>query len=400
MILKSGKSDISAMLAIVWKGLSIPVPRNSLGKLRLFQDHPELLASDSYELRSKVNMGILNTFFKRVYDEQAVVQVTEANFSGLWALCRELGFSGFDADLKAYEASAEDPSNRDIRALKMRVETHEAVLGEHESRLDELERKLAELLAKSLSAGVAGESPRKDEAGAAQEVSSPKVLDELKETIDQKVDKNELKVVADAVERLKERERKLAEELRGHERSGPVTPRKDRDSPVKGDGFFEWDSDEWIITLMSEKCGGNPHLKGIIEITASSDPNNNVYKLVDYGWGSHWSSNNEPDSFVKFDFKEQRVCVHGYSLKSDGKIWNLLLSWVLEASDDGETWDIIDERNSGEDCGFWIPNTMECNKPSDKYYRYVRLRQTGKNSNGSDYLCISEIELFGYTQSP
>ena len=385
------------MIAIVWKGLSIPVPRNSLGKLRLFQDHPELLASDSYELRSKANMGILNTFFQRVYDEQAVVQVTEANFSGLWALCRELGFSGFDAELKAFENSEENHSNRDILSLKMRVETHEAVLGEHESRLDELERKLQQLLEKTLSSSAAEGSPRKDDAEG-QEVSSPKVLDELKETIDQKVDKNELKVVADAVERLKERERKLKEELRGHERSGPVTPKKD--SPVKGDGFFEWDSDEWIITLMSEKCGGNPHLQGLIEITASSDPNNNVYKLVDYGWDSHWSSNNEPDSFVKFDFKEQRVCVHGYSLKSDGKIWNLLLSWVLEASEDGETWDIIDVRNSGEDCGFWVPNTMECNQPSDKYYRYVRLRQTGKNSNGSDYLCLSEIELFGYTQSP
>ena len=48
----------------------------------------------------------------------------------------------------------------------------------------------------------------------------------------------------------------------------------------------------------------------------------------------------------------------------------------------------------GHDCARLV-KTYECSKQSDRFVRFVRLRQTGKNSYGSDSLRLSEIEFFG-----
>ena len=151
-----------------------------------------------------------------------------------------------------------------------------------------------------------------------------------------------------------------------------------------------------ILQHLRTECGGNPHHSDVISITASSNNWNHCYQLVDYGWNNWWNSKNEPNSFVQFDFKSSLVSITGYTLKSDGYSGNHLVSWVLEVSDDGSTWDAIDERTNTQDLnGNYIVKTYDCNKRSDRFTRYVRLRQTGWNSNGSNYLMLSEIEFFG-----
>ena len=149
-----------------------------------------------------------------------------------------------------------------------------------------------------------------------------------------------------------------------------------------------------IVQYLRDQCGANPHEKGVISITASSNNCNQCHQLVDYGWNDWWSTTSLSNSWVKFDFKSRRVCLSHYSLKSDGASYHLL-SWVLEVSDDGSTWEVVDERNTQDLNGNYIVRTYECNKRINRFVRFVRLRQTGKNSYSGNSLRLSEIEFFG-----
>ena len=145
--------------------------------------------------------------------------------------------------------------------------------------------------------------------------------------------------------------------------------------------------------LRSMGCG-NPHTRELLEITASGTTLNNCHNLVDYGWHSCWCSTDESNSYVQFDFKNLRVCVRGYCLRS-GNGSNGLRSWVLESSDDGKTWDSIDERNTEDLIGHFVAKQYKCQVKMTSYRQYFRIRQRGKNRDGNDTLCLSELEFLG-----
>ena len=151
-----------------------------------------------------------------------------------------------------------------------------------------------------------------------------------------------------------------------------------------------------IVAHLGAECGGNPHEYGVISITASGTGSlNQCHGVVDYGWGSFWYSKDEPNSFIQFDFKSMRVCLSGYSLKSHYANTQFFVSWVIEVSDDGSTWEAVDERNTRALVGPNRVKTYECSRQRDKFVRFVRMRQTGKNSGSDDYLLLSQIEFFG-----
>ena len=151
-----------------------------------------------------------------------------------------------------------------------------------------------------------------------------------------------------------------------------------------------------IVAHLRGECGGNPHEKGVISITASSTESSaQCHEVVDYGWSSFWFSKDEPNSFIQFDFKSRRVCLSGYSLKSHNGTGQFFVSWVIEVSDDGSTWEAVDERNTQDLVGANKVKTYECSRQSNKFVRFVRMRQTGKNNYPDDYLILSQIEFFG-----
>jgi hypothetical protein len=164
-------------------------------------------------------------------------------------------------------------------------------------------------------------------------------------------------------------------------------------------GFVEGSAFTGIISRFRSECGGNPHEKGIISITASTTQRNKCWKVVDYGWNGYWYSTHVANSWIQFDFKTNCVELDHYSLKSDGHNYHLL-QWILEGSLDGQRWTILDTRNTQDLNGTFIVKTYECNSRSSEFFRYIRLRQTGKNSNNADYLMLSEIEFFGLIRRP
>ena len=149
-----------------------------------------------------------------------------------------------------------------------------------------------------------------------------------------------------------------------------------------------------IVQYLRNLCLGNPHERGMISISAH-DNYHQCHQIVDYGWNDWWNSKDEPDSAVQFDFKSKRVCVSEYSLKSDGyDNGGHLLSWAIEVSDNGLMWDPIDEQNTQDLNGTFREKTYKCRR-SNRFVRFVRLRQTGKNSANNDSLHLSQIEFFG-----
>ena len=71
------------------------------------------------------------------------------------------------------------------------------------------------------------------------------------------------------------------------------------------DEVFEYDSSspmKGIFSHLREKCGGNPHLKGVIEVTASSTSWNQCYNALDYGWDNSWYTSDVPNSWIQSSF--------------------------------------------------------------------------------------------------
>ena len=179
------------------------------------------------------------------------------------------------------------------------------------------------------------------------------------------------------------------------EQPTPPEPMQHRDtSRSPQDGVFNG-----LINYLRGVCGGNPHDRGIMEVTASSSGRFGVQvqQIMDYGWSGWWHTHNIPDQFVCFDFKECLVNITGYTIMADGGD-NHLQSWVIEVSSDGQSWAVIDSQspqstealNHNFGCQVFV-----CASPTQDFVRYVRLRQTGLNSQDLHFLMLGQIEFFG-----
>mgnify|MGYP002472061583 FL=1 len=113
-------------------------------------------------------------------------------------------------------------------------------------------------------------------------------------------------------------------------------------------------------------------------------------------------TNDEENSWLKYDFKNRKVRPTHYSIRSkpDRPGSAHPMNSVIEGSnsDNDEDWIVIDGRNGITDlnnrsvvCNFEIQRQGN----EKDFYRYLRLRQTGKNAQGDYYLVFSSLEYFG-----
>ena len=143
-----------------------------------------------------------------------------------------------------------------------------------------------------------------------------------------------------------------------------------------------------------------------IDITAATYTNGfNPFKALEYDNNNYYHSKDDSSymkeghtEWLRVDFKERKVRPSHYSIKSyeKGKNSYNLQNWVLEGSNDGESWNILDTRNgekSLDDSS--ASNTFEVNNKK-QFYRYLQIRQTGPNCTNNDYrLIIKSLEYFG-----
>lgn len=156
------------------------------------------------------------------------------------------------------------------------------------------------------------------------------------------------------------------------------------------------------VNYLTNKTGGNIHDNGKIAISASSSwkgdssSNVNVANLCDFNdlsQKSMWSPDNEKNSTLLFDFKDQAIQITDYTLHTPSDLsGNTPKSWVVECSNDNDSWATVDTRNNEAVMNNKnVCHTFKCQSQSDNFYRYIRFKSTSKSS----YFDISAVEFFG-----
>jgi hypothetical protein len=150
-----------------------------------------------------------------------------------------------------------------------------------------------------------------------------------------------------------------------------------------------------ILASLTRQFGGNVHTKEIVEIKASSTQYHQCQQVADYAWTSYWHSRNMINSWIQFDFKDRRISVAHYSIKSDGEGNSHLAKWSLAGSEDAESWTVLDERDTQDLDGSYVVKTYECQSHRSSCFRFIRLTQTRLNSSKNQHLMLANVEFFG-----
>lgn len=159
-----------------------------------------------------------------------------------------------------------------------------------------------------------------------------------------------------------------------------------------------------IIHQMTEECGGNVSDKGRVNVTSSSCLSTNLPKYaVDLDNNQTcFESNNEINSWLKYDFISRKIRPSYYSIRSRNTIKgdHHPMNWVIEGSntDYSYDWTVLDTRNNITSLDDSCASQFFSIQKTDTFYRYLRIRQTGRNSSGYYYLEISALEYFGSVQ--
>ena len=381
-------------------------------KLSLFRRWPELIHSHSYKLVCQASAATVELLLERVYDESSHVTITEDNFDSLRNLSLELGFSGLDEALHAFETSKRDsPMNHShrmenleelindvyrqnqaiMRLLSIYQESvaHCPSLEQFrvlEQRVQRLEEKLTQRndIQGSIEARVKALETTVNEITrvSAERVAESKMIDQA---------------IAECAKRdVEDLARDIAELHESEDVSGRTAP---MEFVCDGSGLFEG-----VIAHLTRQCGGNIHQRGIVNVTA-----NNVARglppwdcapqnVVDLGTNSCYHSNDRVDTCITFDFKVHRVIPKSYSLKSNG--WgpecDHLRSWVLEVSKDGASFVTADQRDNNKDLnGSFAKGHFKIQFVPRDAVRFIRLRQTQPNHHGYGYVNFAALEIFG-----
>ena len=75
-----------------------------------------------------------------------------------------------------------------------------------------------------------------------------------------------------------------------------------------------------------------------------------------------------------------------------------LRHWRLEGSEDGQQWTAL--RSHANDSALTGANGTAswAVEGAARAFRYLRVLQTGKNSNDQDYLCVNGLEVYGVVE--
>lgn len=142
----------------------------------------------------------------------------------------------------------------------------------------------------------------------------------------------------------------------------------------------------------------------IIKITSSSVNKNFPLRVpqntIDYESPNYFQSNNESNSWICFDFMDNRISPTGYSIKSRpdfGVGSDHLKSWKLEASNDNSNWITLDIKDNIQTLNSQNASSLfNFNSSDNQFYRYLRIIATEPMISGFNNMTIAAIEFFGY----
>jgi hypothetical protein len=154
-----------------------------------------------------------------------------------------------------------------------------------------------------------------------------------------------------------------------------------------------------IIADLTGKCGVPLETSGLVKVTASSvsNPRYSPANAADLTSGSYFYSKGQENQWICYEFCKATVRLKKYAIRS---YWGDChpKSWVVEISSDGSDWKEVDRQDGNKDLN--AKNAVKSfSVRKAERFRFVRLRQIGKNHRGNDSLAISALEIFGsYTE--
>ena len=157
-----------------------------------------------------------------------------------------------------------------------------------------------------------------------------------------------------------------------------------------------------IIKYLENKYGENIIQQGIISIEVSSNnyPGNTYLglpeNLINYNWEYGFYSRNVLNSWFEVNFKNNKVKINGYSLKTAGYFQNEnhLKSWVIEGSNDRSNWTEIDKKENNYDLYSHNQKYFPISQLIDEF-QFIRIRNIGKNHSDEDCLVLVNFEFYG-----
>ena len=375
---------------------------------------PELL--EKYVIASEVTVEVLDLFLSRVFGtERGVI----GNGSGdLKALLEALGSVSL-SDEKSHASEELSAPASEPEELHVKVQGLERQLCaiQRQIQMQGEVSQLAMSLDDRLNV-ITGECERMVSA-----VSEDVVL--LKKEMLGRASSAEMRELSEAVSHLKENEERLANRVSDFEKKvteAEMVMRdeiqrdvkrldqamKDMMDPMNSILGREFVCDQLqplngIIAKLTRVCHGNVHAKGVVEVTVSSECTHSQSKpenVVELGTDSWFASMKNPNSWICYDFKDLRVAPTGYTIRADECAFPR--SWVLEVSNNGRegTWKVVDRRDCNGDLqGAYAVCYFAISARPSECFRFIRLRQTGKNYRGDDCLFLSSLEIFGTLSS-
>lgn len=153
-----------------------------------------------------------------------------------------------------------------------------------------------------------------------------------------------------------------------------------------------------IIKYLTNQAGGNIFDKKTIGMEFSDFNKNGFHpkNTLDFNSTCYYQPNTKDQCWFTLDFKDMRIKITSYSMKSCTYSTDMHhpKNWEISVSNDGDLWTQIDEKkNCSKLNGSSIIATFDV-KPND-FSRYVRFHHTSEPWGGG-YLDLSCIEFYGY----
>ena len=150
-----------------------------------------------------------------------------------------------------------------------------------------------------------------------------------------------------------------------------------------------------ILSSLQKKCGGNIHFKNCVRITASwSSVSESILGSLEDTSASCKKAFFNPNEWIQYDMKDKQILLTHYSIQNHCKLCHLE-QWEILGSNDMKNFTIIDKKNIREPKGSIVLKTYTVQNPSNQFYRYIRIKQTGPNSLGNYDFCYNNFEFFG-----
>ncbi|KAK8871571.1 hypothetical protein M9Y10_007304 [Tritrichomonas musculus] len=177
---------------------------------------------------------------------------------------------------------------------------------------------------------------------------------------------------------------------------------KARHEYVKEQCLIEIENKENEFDGIFNYLRNNGKINDEVRITFSSLAYGGTFGLLQYDDREQFfETDDEPNSWICFEFKKHEVKPSGYIIRSycqDNE--DHPKSWKLEASKDGQSWVTLDSQTDNDSLNgggrvklFPITSIEHKNKP----FKYLRIQQTGPTwySHSSHCLLMDSIEFYG-----